>query len=68
MILVFPAAEVEETVLHTFSQVQFFRFKRRWKQSLLVPVNKSSGLTWTTARTSGREFCVGGTGGRRQKR
>lgn len=25
-------------------------------------------FTWTTARTSGREFCVGGTGGRRQKR
>lgn len=24
--------------------------------------------TWTTARTSGREFWVGGTGGRRQKR
>ena len=24
--------------------------------------------TCTTARTSGREFCVGGTGGRRQKR
>lgn len=29
---------------------------------------ESQCLTCTTARTSGSEFCVGGTGGRRQKR
>lgn len=31
-------------------------------------ITSNMHLTWTTARTSGSEFCVGGTGGRRQKR
>ena len=34
----------------------------------LALIKTPSRLTCTTARTSGSEFCVGGTGGRRQKR